>query len=881
MAKAPRKSQKGTGPSKGEPAHRKGSQASVQGKPASKRGSKPDGAEGGLPFDSRWMPLALYTALALALFRAFVFSDQMLLGTDTLSLGYAARAFFADALRGGHFPLWNPYILGGTPFLESVAGGDSLYPTSLLLLVMDTYRALGWKLVLHLPVAGLAMFLWTRSLGRSRHAALLAGLGFMLAPYMVSLVYPGQDGKLFVTALAPLVFWAADRVLGRGGPWTIAALAAAVGLVILTTHFQMAYFLFGAVGIFAIFRTAQALRSGRSRSRAALRFGYFLAASVLGAGVAAVQLLPSVEYVLQDSRRTATTTEAGEPEALAYSASWSLHPEEAVSLVVPEFVGNSAGGSDWTTQTYWGRNVFKLNHEYIGVLMLLLAGLAFLGSPQPGLRQFFVALGGISFLFALGANTPVWRLFYEWVPGVDLFRAPSMAIFLTGLSVSTLAAFGVDRGLEIVSDGDQVLRRRLMRYLGGWALALGVFLVLAATGLLFSFWQAVVYPDITPAKAEALVVATPFIQRGAFLALALCVAMGAIWWGLLRAVIAVPLAVALMAGLITLDLARIDLPFIQTLDYQRWAQPNEHETYLQQARNTSVEPFRVLSMIQAGQDVRPAMFGIELAAGHHPNDLHRYRTLIGMEGSGVPRNFFPQDERGLNLGLLWALNVRYLLWPDYQFGPLGLEPATRVSLPDGRPYTSLYEIPGWHPRAYLVDRVVVETDAPAAGLVYQGVIDPRTEAVLGVAPEPGWGLEIFDPGPTPAAPIDAAPPRLGAVTWNERGPDQAVLQVSVDRPSLLVVSQNWLPGWTATVGGTEAPVVRVNHSLQGVPVPEGTHEVRLAYRPASVFRAFWISGFSVLLVLGLVGAGLWERRMAWAADTAPDGEPPTEPATAG
>jgi hypothetical protein len=851
---------------------------SERGRASEKDPSAPGTSGGGSPFDSRWMPLALYTALALAVFRAFVFSDQMLLGTDTLSLGYAARAFFADALRGGHFPLWNPYILGGTPFLESVAGGDSLYPTSLLLLVMDTYRALGWKLVLHLPVAGLAMFLWTRSLGRSRPAALLAGLGFMLAPYMVSLVYPGQDGKLFVTALAPLVFWAGDRVIGRGGPGAIAALAASVGLVILTTHFQMAYFLFGAVGIFAIFRTVQALRSGRDRGRAALRFGYFLAASVLGAGIAAVQLLPSVEYVLQDSRRTATTTDAGEAEALAYSASWSLHPEEAVSLVIPEFVGNSAGGSAWTTQTYWGRNVFKLNHEYIGVLMLLLAGLAFLGSPQPALRQFFVALGGISFLFALGANTPVWRMFYEVVPGVDLFRAPSMAIFLTGLSVSTLAAFGVDRGFEIVSDGDEVARKRFLRYLGGWVLALGVFLVLAATGLLFSFWQAAVYPDITPAKAEALVAATPFIQRGAFFALALCAAMGAIWWGLLRAVIAVPVAVALMAGLITLDLARIDLPFIQTLDFQRWAQANEHETFLQQAQGASTEPFRVLSMVQAGQDVRPAMFGIELAAGHHPNDLQRYRTLIGMEGSGVPRNFFPQDERGLNLGLLWALNVRYLLWPDYQFGPLGLEPATRISLPDGRPYTSLYEIPGWHPRAYLVDRVVVEASAPAAELVYRGVVDPRTEAVLGVAPEPEWGLEIFGPGPTPAAPAETVPPRLGAVTWTDRGPDQAVLQVSVDRPALLVVSQNWLPGWTATVGGVEAPVVRVNHSLQGVPVPEGTHEVHLAYRPGSVFNALWISGISVLLLLGLAASGLWERRAARVGDGSSDGESPNDPA---
>jgi hypothetical protein len=102
--------------------------------------------------------------------------------------------------------------------------------------------------------------------------------------------------------------------------------------------------------------------------------------------------------------------------------------------------------------------------------------------------------------------------------------------------------------------------------------------------------------------------------------------------------------------------------------------------------------------------------------------------------------------------------------------------------------------------------------------------------------------------------------------------------VSVDRPALLVVSQNWLPGWTATVGGVEAPVVRVNHSLQGVPVPEGTHEVHLAYRPGSVFNALWISGISVLLLLGLAASGLWERRAARVGDGSSDGESPNDPA---
>ena len=46
-----------------------------------------------------WLPASVFGALTLWLFRDFVFSDRMLLGNDTLSLGYVARAFYAEALK--------------------------------------------------------------------------------------------------------------------------------------------------------------------------------------------------------------------------------------------------------------------------------------------------------------------------------------------------------------------------------------------------------------------------------------------------------------------------------------------------------------------------------------------------------------------------------------------------------------------------------------------------------------------------------------------------------------------------------------------------------------------------------------------------------------
>ena len=244
-----------------------------------------DRKSGGGPTVPKWLPTVLFGGLTVFLFRSFIFSDQMLFGNDTMGLGYIARALYVDMIGAlGRFPRWQPHILGGTPFLEALSAGESFYPPSLLLLlIMEPYRALGWKLILHVLAAGFFMFGWTRAIGTSRAAALVAGTGYMLSPMLVSFVHPGGDGKLFVTALAPLLFWVVERHFVRPRLATFTSVALVVGLVIYTTHFQMAYFLFGGVGMFAIFRATQLARQGKApalpvRPRAGITFGLFLAA---------------------------------------------------------------------------------------------------------------------------------------------------------------------------------------------------------------------------------------------------------------------------------------------------------------------------------------------------------------------------------------------------------------------------------------------------------------------------------------------------------------------------------------------------------------------------------------------------------------------------
>ncbi len=622
------------------------------------------------PAVPRWLPPALFLLLTLVLFRVFVFSDGMLLGHDTLKGGYAARAFYASQLRHGTFPRWDPQLFGGVPFLEALSGGDSLYPTSLLLLVMEPFRAIGWKLVLHVLLAGFCMFAWLRTLGASRAAALVSGTAYLLAPFMVTLGRSGHDGKLFVTALTPLMFLVAARFWERPTVRSFSAVALVVALVLLTTHFQMAYFLFGAVGAYAIFlavRTAMGKESGAAgpgpvtpghHGRVAVRrLLLFVAASVVGLGVSAVQVVPAVDYVVKYSRRTQTTAEDAGQGGVEWASSWSLHPEEAMSLVIPEFVGNGSGGAAWADDTYWGRNFLKDNTEYTGILILILAAVSFAGAERRALRWFLAGLGGVALLYALGPHTPVWRMAYAWIPGIRMFRTPSMVVFLFGFAAATLAGLGADRTFRAAAEGGEAWRA-VRRVLATAAAALGVLALLASSGALASFWTSVVDPGVDTTGLGKLAALGPYIARGGWLAALIGAVALAVTWGARAGRVRPMVLLAVFLVLITADELRVDDAFVQVIDFDAWTTPEPTTQAVLDRERGDPEPYRLLSFVDRAQDTQPAVYGIELAAGHHPNDLARYKELIGMTEAELPRNLFnPNIER--------LLNVRYLLWPDY------------------------------------------------------------------------------------------------------------------------------------------------------------------------------------------------------------------------
>ncbi|HEX8557448.1 MAG TPA: YfhO family protein [Pyrinomonadaceae bacterium] len=104
-----------------------------------------------------------------------------------------------------------------------------------------------------------------------------------------------------------------------------------------------------------------------------------------------------------------------------------------------------------------------------------------------------------------------------------------------------------------------------------------------------------------------------------------------------------------------------------------------------------------------------------------------------------------------------------------------------------------------------------------------------------------------------SAPPSAAPPGAGAeVTRYE--PNRVDVKTKSGAPSVLVLAENYYPGWRAYLDGERVGMLRVNYGLRGVRVPAGEHEVRFLYRPASALAGLVVSLLAAAALL------LWWRR---------------------
>jgi hypothetical protein len=724
--------------------------------------------------------------------------------SDQYSAGYAFRAFGAEMFRStGQIPEWNPYLFGGMPFIAAMHG-DIFYPTAWLrwFLPVDTAMNLGFAL--HLLLAGVAMFALLRALRFGFGAALTGGAAYQLTGIVASLVHPGHDGKLFVSALAPLVFLALHRAIAGRSPSAYGALAILVGLCMLSPHYQLTYYLLVAAGLWTLWLVWRGPE--RPEGNRLVPLALALGAVLLGLAISAVQALPFLEYVPWSPRG-----EMGASQGWDYATSYSLPRAELLTAILPEFTG--------VVEQYWGVNPIKLHSEYLGAVVVALAALGWTERRRHPALLPFLGIGGLFLLIALGRHTPFYRLWYEAMPMMKSVRAPGMAFFLVALPVAVWAAAGAERVLR----GN--LGPRPIAVTFGALAALGL---LGAAGALQPVAEAVA----DPARLSATIGNADALRGGGLRLLLVALVGGLAVWGIATRRLTGAVAAGALAAVTAGDLYLVDRGFFRF-------SPPARALYAPDAitrRLGATElPYRVLD---AGAYPHSYLMGLHIpqVLGYHGNELHYFDDLLG--GKNVWAN--------LNAGpALWdQLAVRFVILPGEQ----PLPGFTRVEGPV--PVTPggtavLYQRDSAPPWARVVPAAV---KVPEAQIV-PTVVDPRFPSdrvvllpdTASVATAP-----VGDSLPAPSA-------RQARVAHWAPGEMTLAIEGEDPRPAWLVVAENWYPDWHATVDGHPAAVHRGQGTLLAVELPGTAREVVLRFASASYRTGKLVSWAGLALALLAMG----------------------------
>ena len=200
---------------------------------------------------------------------------------DLITSFYPFRAFLSRSVHSWTLPLWNPYILSGTPFMAN-AQSALFYPPNLLYYLLPLNTAWTLALMLRLFLAATFMTLFVRSIGGSKTGSILAGLLFAGSGFIVA--WQGQslgDAAIWL----PLVCYAVHQLKVSSARWPIAVGAIAFAMPMLAGHPETTLHIALAGTLMALILRVPVVK--------------FALTGLLSMGLASVQLIPTLEWLHQ------------------------------------------------------------------------------------------------------------------------------------------------------------------------------------------------------------------------------------------------------------------------------------------------------------------------------------------------------------------------------------------------------------------------------------------------------------------------------------------------------------------------------------------------------------------------------------------------------
>jgi len=799
--------------------------------------------------------IAFMLAIIIGVFHEWANPDKMLIASDRVAK-FGPRTIMREGLmQDGQIVQWNRGLLGGMPTGDAMIGDYLLPITFPFNYLMPAYQGQQGKLILHLFLGGL--FFYLMLFKAFKFPVFIAGIGgvfYMLSPAFFSTVSPGHDAKMAVIAMLPLMVWIVKAGLDRPDLKKLVFLGIVIGFSLLTVHVQMVYFALWAIGAVWLFngillfqKIRHKIGDERKSEIKLLRNGtlFFWGGVFLGLMIGAPQFLVSM-FFIQNAHSV-----RGEID-FAKATSWSLHFAEIMSLWIAEFSG-------WY-QYYWGENFFKLNTEYIGAAAMILAVLAFVFKPSKW-RIFWLALSVFIMLLAVAANSPgirfgpnpqdvisLYMFAYNFIPGIDQFRAMGMIIFVAAFAIILLSAVALKDIWN--EEWKNFSPKRLKNTKIGLLASVGVIslicLAFADKGFNFAFSDMFSANLAGNQQGNGVQICErnftenflPALGIWWIIATAILVSVWATVCGYLKKEIAI--AIIFILGII--DMLRVGTQFVnfQSNAIYRNTPPAVAEVL----RRTNIErggaPARTMvfpEVQRVWNENIESFWGLEGVNGFHDNELVRYREFRARGGMNYFAPIFQRAQMGVADPVAEGSNTLNLAGVRYVFFfPQGASRADQLMFLENR---------NAMPRLAFTNSFVVKDD---------------WQEISQTINNPAWlahKTAILEQTPSfVSAETDGANTNI-TTRWIKYTPNRRIAEVQVETQGLLRISESFYPSWEVFVNGEKAQIINSDLAFMAVEIPAGTHTIEmkvdslymryglLAALPAYIF---------VLVVLGIAAA---------------------------
>lgn len=770
----------------------------------------------GAAVPTRWKYPALLFLFVVVVFWRLIFSSSeysILTYPDSSFQTYPWSQYLSEMLHRGSFPFWDTYSDFGRSFIGETQTG-AFYPLNLLMALLP-HNARGLLpvtviegfIILHAFLASLFMYGLARHLGVSPFSSCACGLVFAFSGSVGGRA-PAQVNLFHACVWVPAVFWCYAKALQASETKKQILFANLAGLALalsfLAGHHQP--FIYTSLALAGVAVTL-ALKARKAQHARPFRPGMVCRQTLLlflfAAAYASLQLLPSLEYSRLAYRWVDSVNASLVTQRIPYSIAGTdnaLPPHGLLVMLFPYITGVE-------------------NSPYLGILPLLLVLLALPLARRNSMVRLALGLAVLATVLSLGKLSPLHGLMYALVPGFDKGREASRIFLLAHFGLSLLAGFGCDAFLRPATRRERRVRTRLALGFSGMALA-----------VCFSVFCIYLYQTLALSK-------NPDYSAPGFACLLLIAGAGI---GLARSLgwsKAGPLRAAIILVLL------FDFHFVLAAHLKL---KREFD------RKLNFEPKQYYyqdSLIQFLQS-QPGAFRVEFRDEYYPKNggqVYRLETVNGYAATSL-KQFCDFQAESYPPGAIVAdlMNVRYIV----------SQKALELPVAFAGEQAKVYENPGFLPKTWLASHTALKKDLyEIVPLLREPAFDPYAIAYLERSLA---GLELLPAKYTATGPLLQD---RGTATYTPISANRFRVEASSSAPKLLVVSQNWYPGWTARVNGQWRKVERVNGALMGVLVDSGMSEVEFLYRPT---HFYWAAGATLAALLTLVwslGFRVWARRL--------------------